>query len=333
MWRNIGKRFRFAAMFRRHTLQLAAALGTTLAMSPIQSSVIGHVHPSTSPASAHPLSDLSHLSGLLPNPRMPVLFVGHGSPMNVIEDTRWRRGWQAIGHLFGDGPQARYPKPQLILAISAHWLTRGWAVTGMASPQTIHDFGGFPRALFEVQYPAPGWPRVAEGISDRLRHPPVGVDTGEWGLDHGTWSVLQPMFPAADIPVIQLSLDYSRPPHEHLALGRQLRALREQGVLIVGSGNSVHNLRAMARQMPDDQAHDWALTFDAWVARHLTDGNPAELANFLALGQLAKMAHPTHDHFLPLLHAAGAAQDGEAPVYFNEGFQLGSIGMRSAMWG
>ena len=330
--RNIGTLLLLSAMQRRHTLQLAAALGTSLAMSPIQSTVAGHGLQHT-PASTRPLSDLTNLPGLRPSPRMPVLFVGHGSPMNVIEDTRWRKGWQAMGQQFGDGPAARYPKPQLILAISAHWLTRGWAVTGMAEPETIHDFGGFPRALFEVQYPAPGWPQVAEGISAGLRNPPVRVDTDEWGLDHGTWSVLQPMFPAANIPVIQLSLDYSRPPHEHLALGRQLRALREQGVLIVGSGNTVHNLRAIGRQMPDDQAHDWAQAFDAFTARQLSDGNHAELANFLALGQVAKMAHPTHDHFLPLLHTAGAAHDGEAPTYFNEGFQLGSIGMRSVVWG
>jgi hypothetical protein len=184
--------------------------------------------PVNAPTGIDTLTGLAHLPGLTPSPRMPVLFVGHGSPMNVIEDTRWRRGWQALGQQFGSGPGAKYPKPQLILAISAHWITRGWQVTGMAQPATIHDFGGFPQALFDMQYPAPGWPAVADGISAALRNPPVDVDEHQWGLDHGTWSVLQPMFPAADIPVIQLSMDYSRPPQEHLALGQQLRALREQ---------------------------------------------------------------------------------------------------------
>ena len=315
-------------MQRRTAFQLAAALGATFAMPTLQSAAT----PNAS-ATIQPVNSLSQLAGLKPSPRMPVLFIGHGSPMNVIEDTRWRRGWQALGQQFGSGPGAKYPQPQLILCISAHWITRGWQVTGMEKPATIHDFGGFPRELFEMQYPAPGWPAVAEGISAALRNPPVEVDEHQWGLDHGSWSVLQPMFPAANIPVLQLSMDYSRPPHEHLALGQQLRALREQGVLIVGSGNTVHNLRAMARTAADNQAHDWAIEFDTVTARHLSTGNHAELANFLALGNLAKMAHPTHDHFLPLLHAAGAVHDGEAPAFFNEGFQMAAIGMRSVVWG
>jgi 4,5-DOPA dioxygenase extradiol len=283
------------------------------------------------------LLDLGHLPQLQPSPRMPVLFVGHGSPMNVIEDNHWRRSWQTLGQQFADprghGANARYPAPQLILCISAHWLTRGWQVTGMERPATIHDFGGFPQALFDMQYPAPGWPAVAEGISAALRHPPVEVDEHQWGLDHGAWSVLQPMFPAARIPVMQLSMDYSRPPQEHLALGRQLRALRERGVLIVGSGNIVHNLRAMVRTAADDQAQDWALEFDAITTRHLRESNPSRLADFLNLGELARLAHPTHEHFLPLLHAAGAVYPGEEPVFFNEGFQMGAISMRSVVWG
>lgn len=320
-------------MQRRTAFQIAAAIGSTFAMSSLQSTLAAGGNRATESPAAQPLARLAHLPGLKPSPRMPVLFVGHGSPMNVIEDTRWRQDWQVLGQQFGNGPAARYPKPQLILCVSAHWLTRGWQVTGMEKPATIHDFGGFPRALFDMQYPAPGWPTVAEGISAALRNPPVEVDEHQWGLDHGTWSVLQPMFPAADIPVMQLSLDYSRPPPEHLALGGQLRALREQGVLIVGSGNTVHNLRAVDRNAADNQAHSWAIEFDDFAARHISSGNHAELANFLALGTLAKTAHPTHDHFLPLLHAAGAAHDGEAPRYFNEGFQLGAIGMRSVVWG
>lgn len=289
--------------------------------------------PACAPGATHPVTRLAHLPGLTPSPRMPVLFVGHGSPMNVIEDTRWRRSWQALGQQFGSGPGAKYPQPQLILCMSAHWITRGWQVTGMANPTTIHDFGGFPQALFAMQYPAPGWPAVAEGISAALRSPSVDVDAHQWGLDHGTWGVLQPMFPAANIPVLQLSMDYSRPPQEHLALGQPLRALREQGVLIVGSGNTVHNLRAMARTTADNEAPDWAIEFDNFVARHISSGKHAGLANFLALGKLAKMAHPTHDHFLPLLYAAGAVHDGEASSFFNEGFQMATIGMRSVVWG
>lgn len=318
-------------MQRRTAFQIAAAVGGSFAMSQLPFAAT----PSSVnvPTGIDTLTGLAHLPGLTPSPRMPVLFVGHGSPMNVIEDTRWRRGWQALGQQFGSGPGAKYPKPQLILAISAHWITLGWQVTGMAQPATIHDFGGFPQALFDMQYPAPGWPAVADGISAALRNPPVDVDEHQWGLDHGTWSVLQPMFPAADIPVIQLSMDYSRPPQEHLALGQQLRALREQGVLIVGSGNTVHNLRAMARTAADNQAHDWAIEFDNFTAKHISSGNHAELANFLALGNVAKMAHPTHDHFLPLLHAAGAVHDGETPRFFNEGFQMAAIAMRSVVWG
>ncbi len=312
-------------MKRRTTLQLVGALGATIAMTPF-------LH-ATGPAAsglASPLS-LSALPPLRPSPRLPVVFLGHGSPMNAIEDNPWRRAWQALGRQFGDG--GPYPTPQLILCISAHWLTRGWQVTGMAKPATIHDFGGFPRALFDVQYPAPGWPEVAENLSRVMRSPTVTVDDHQWGLDHGAWAVLQPMFPAATIPVMQLSMDYSRPPTEHLALGQQLRALREQGVLIVGSGNTVHNLRAAMRTATNHQAPDWALEFDAITARHLTQGNHAALADFLNLGALAQAAHPTHDHYLPLLHTAGAVHAGESPRFFNEGFQMGSIAMRSVVWG
>jgi 4,5-DOPA dioxygenase extradiol len=264
---------------------------------------------------------------------MPVLFIGHGSPMNVIEDTRWRRGWQALGQQFGSGPGAKYPQPQLILCISAHWITRGWQVTGMEKPATIHDFGGFPRELFDMQYPAPAgqrWPRASARRCATRQWKSMST-SGAWTTALGV--CCNPCSRQANIPVLQLSMDYSRPPQEHLALGQQLRALREQGVLIVGSGNTVHNLRAMARTAADNQAHDWAIEFDTVTARHLSTGNHAELANFLALGNLAKMAHPTHDHFLPLLHAAGAVHDGEAPAFFNEGFQMAAIGMRSVVWG
>lgn len=295
-----------------------------------------HLH-ATPPGSPQPITRLADLPGLKPSQRMPVVFVGHGSPMNAIEDTTWRRGWQKLGQQFGDSAAAQYPVPQLILCVSAHWLTRGWQLTGMAWPSTIHDFGGFPQALFDVEYPVPGWPEVAQGLGQVLQQPntqqPVGVDTLQWGLDHGAWSVLQPMFPAATIPVMQLSMDYNRPISEHLALGQQLRALRERGVLIVGSGNVVHNLRAMARGVADNQAHDWALEFDALVSRHVRSGDASALASLIDGGPLAKIAHPSHEHYLPLLYTAGAVEPGEAPAFFNEGFQMGAISMRSAIWG
>jgi 4,5-DOPA dioxygenase extradiol len=266
---------------------------------------------------------------------MPVLFVGHGSPMNVIEDTPYRRAWQFVGDMFG----SRWPKPTLILCISAHWITQGqgWWLTGMANPKTIHDFGGFPQELFEQQYPAPGAPEWAAKTAQQLRQPasgePLGVDLQAWGLDHGAWGVLKPMFPAADIPVVQLSIDYQRPPAEHFGLGQQLRGLREQGVLILASGNTVHNLRTMDRSAADDQAFNWTIEFDEWVAKQITSGHPEALVDFQAQGEIARMAHPSYDHFLPLLYAAGAVDADEPVEFFNEGYQLASIAMRSAIWG
>ncbi|MGE0497641.1 MAG: 4,5-DOPA dioxygenase extradiol [Ramlibacter sp.] len=271
----------------------------------------------------------SPLSGLRKSPRMPVLFLGHGSPMNAIEDNEYRRSWQALGAEFGN----KYPRPQLVLCISAHWLTRGWWLTGMDKPKTIHDFGGFPQELFDQQYPAPGAPAQARAISAGIKAPPVGLDLQEWGYDHGTWSVLKPMFPKADIPVIQLSMDYARPPAEHFALGRQLARLRDQGVLIVGSGNIVHNLRATRREASPIQAYDWAIEFDRTVAAQLESGQLAALADFQKQGTVAQMAHPTWDHYLPLLHAAGAADPKEPVRFFNSNYQAASISMRSVVWG
>ena len=238
--------------------------------------------------------------------RMPVLFLGHGSPMNAIEDNEYRRSWQALGAEFG----TQYPKPHLILCISAHWLTRGYWLTGMAQPKTIHDFGGFPQALFAQQYPVPGAPQAASEISRALSQPggpaPVGLDMAEWGLDHGSWGVLKPMFPSADIPVVQLSMDYSRPASEHFAIGQQLKALRDHGVLIVGSGNLVHNLRAAKFGPGSHKAYDWAIEFDSVIGGQMQSGNLASLQDFHKLGDVAKLAHPSHEHYLPLLYAAGA---------------------------
>ena len=279
-------------------------------------------------------AQLPLLQSLKPSARMPVLFMGHGSPMNAIEDNVWRRSWQSLG----DALLSRADPPQLILCISAHWLTPGgWQITGMAQPKTIHDFGGFPQALFDVQYPAPGAPAVAQAMASQLASPTngqaLGVDAGVWGLDHGAWSVLQPMFPKADIPVLQLSMDYSRPPAEHYALGQQLRSLRERGVLIVGSGNIVHNLRALRSEATTTQAYDWAQEFDGVVSQQIETGNLSALSNFQALGAMAQQAHPTHEHYLPLLYAAGAVQADESPRFVTEGYQGASISMRSVVWG
>jgi 4,5-DOPA dioxygenase extradiol len=277
-------------------------------------------------------SRLADLQTLPKTPRLPVLFLGHGSPMNAIEDNEYRQSWQALGQEFGK----TWPVPQLILCISAHWLTEGWYLTAMENPKTIHDFGGFPQALFDQQYPVPGAPRVVAEISQGLTQPNGGHALGQdqaWGLDHGAWSVLKPMFPAANLPVVQLSMDYSRPPSEHFALGQQLKQLRERGVLIVGSGNIVHNLRTMRFGVPGNQAYDWAIEFDTTVAQQVETGDLAALANFQNRGAVAKQAHPSHEHYLPLLYAAGAVDAGEPVRAFNTSFQAASISMRSFMWG
>ena len=279
-------------------------------------------------------ASLPALQALKPSPRMPVLFLGHGSPMNAIEDNAWRRSWQAMGKEL----LARAAQPQLILCVSAHWLTQGgWQLTGMANPKTIHDFGGFPQALFDQQYPAPGAPAVARSLAQELKSPAtgtaLGLDMQEWGYDHGTWSVLKPMFPKAHIPVLQLSMDYSRAPSEHYALGQQLQKLRERGVLIVGSGNIVHNLRASRRGSAANEAYDWAGEFDGVVQEQIKKGQLDTLQNFQRLGAVAQQAHPTHEHYLPLLYAAGAARADEMPRFFNTGYQSASISMRSVLWG
>ena len=275
---------------------------------------------------------VAHIASLRKTERMPVLFLGHGSPMNALPGNGYYASWNALGQEFG----AKMARPQLILCISAHWLTDGWHLTAMAQPKTIHDFGGFPQELFDQQYPAPGDVAAAQAISQMVRQRgslPLGLDEKDWGLDHGAWGVLKPMFPGADIPVIQLSMDYSRAPQEHYALAQQLKALRGRGVLIVGSGNIVHNLREMQRGASGNQAYDWALEFDQTTGGHIQQGNLGALQNFLKLGSLAKMAHPTHEHYLPLLYAAGAV-DGKEPMrFFNTDYQGGSIAMRSVVWG
>lgn len=266
-------------------------------------------------------------------PSQPVLFIGHGSPMNAIEHNAFRRAWTSLGQELLEAGEHR---PRAILCISAHWLTQGWWLTAMSSPRTIHDFGGFPQALFDVQYPAPGAPDLAREIASCLSQPSdgrtPGLDTGHWGLDHGAWSVLLPMFPGADLPVIQMSMDISRPMAEHLALGRQLARLRSLGILILASGNTVHNLRAMHLGAAADQAYDWAVAFDAEVADCITRHDLDGLAGLPRTSSFGRLAHPSWEHFVPLLYAAGAAGESAYASFFNEAFQGASIAMRSVIW-
>ena len=272
-----------------------------------------------------------------PSLRLPILFVGHGSPMNAIMQTPFKDEWQRIGGYFGPGK--RWPEPQLILCISAHWCTEGTALTAMAVPKTIHDFGGFPQALFEQQYAVPGDPAMAHSLSLRFnqasRPSPLMLDEAHWGLDHGTWSFLKPMFPKGDIPVIQLSLDVHATLEQHMTLGAQLNALRDEGVLVVASGNTVHNLGAMQRHVPDSESYDWAAEFDQWVAHKMVQRDASALcmqgADEHTL-KLFRLAHPSIDHYLPLLYAFAASQEEDRMSFFNDQYQYASVSMRSALW-
>lgn len=271
------------------------------------------------------LSALESLgNSLAASPRMPVLFVGHGSPMNAIEDNEFSRSWKAVG--------TKLPHPQAILCISAHWLTNSTMVTGMSHPKTIHDFGGFPKALFDAQYPAPGAPEMAELTRQLITASHVGTDDS-WGLDHGTWSVLLPMYPKADIPVYQLSLVYNESPSYHYEIGKQLSKLREKGVLIIGSGNIVHNL-GQIDWYNTGKIFDWAAEFDTKFMQWMDKGDHASILNYQKiLGSTARMAHPTYDHLLPLFYILGLQQKGEQITYFNDKMSMGSLSMRSLIIG
>ncbi|SFA88017.1 Aromatic ring-opening dioxygenase, catalytic subunit, LigB family [Collimonas sp. OK607] len=257
--------------------------------------------------------------------RMPAIFFGHGSPMNALEDNRYTDAWAQLG-----ASVARL-QPKAILSVSAHWYTRGTGVTAMTQPKTIHDFGGFPQALFDVRYPAPGDPQLAAQVRDLLAPVAVAMDQS-WGLDHGTWSVLVKAFPKADVPVIQLSIDATQPAQFHFDLGRKLAVLREQGVLIIGSGDVVHNLRLMSRGQ-DVPVPGWAQRFNDHIRESLVSGDIQSVIDYADQGQDAQLSVPTPEHYLPLLYVAGAKQDDETISIAVDGIDIGSISMLTAVVG
>ena len=257
--------------------------------------------------------------------RMPALFVGHGNPMNAIEENQWSRAFRDLAGLL--------PRPEAILAVSAHWYVDGTSTTADARPRTIHDFGGFPEELYRVQYPAPGDPALARRVVQLIGEGRAAAVDG-WGLDHGTWSVLVHLRPAADIPVVQLSLDARLEPAEHLAIGRALAPLRDEGVLLLGSGNLVHNLGHAfgAMRRGDDRTPDWARDFDLGVAKALERHDADHLVRALD-GEAGRQAHPTPDHFLPILYVAGASGASEPVRFPITGFDMGSLSMRAVLIG
>lgn len=257
--------------------------------------------------------------------RLPVLFVGHGSPMNAIEENLFSRNWQRVGALL--------PQPKAILCISAHWETRGTQVTAMASPRTIHDFGGFPAALHQMSYPVPGDPSLAREIHQLVKSRDVGLDH-DWGLDHGCWSILHHMYPATDIPVVQLSLDRTLSAAGHYALAKELLPLREQGVLIMGCGNLVHNLRLLSLQGGDFNTpfgFDWAEEASAIFKQLITARHHQALIDFPALGDAVQLAVPSPEHYLPLLYILALQQRNESVLFFNDQHVGGSLSMTSLL--
>jgi 4,5-DOPA dioxygenase extradiol len=254
---------------------------------------------------------------------MPAVFVGHGSPMNAVEQNRYTAAWQTFGQSI--------PKPKAILAVSAHWYINATAALATPIPKTIHDFYGFPQALYNVEYPAPGDPALAEALKELVAPIWVGMDRDSWGLDHGTWSVLVHMFPEADVPVIQLSIDATKPASYHLELGQKLSALRDQGVLVLGSGNIVHNLGMLARGARG-QAYDWATRFDADVKQYLAAGDDRSIVEYTRHPD-GSLAVPTPDHYLPLLYVAGLRRNDDDLGILVDGVDLGSISMTAVRIG
>ena len=258
--------------------------------------------------------------------KMPVLFIGHGSPMNAIEDNIFSKRWQQMGK--------EIPTPKAVVVVSAHWLTKGTMVTAMPNPKTIHDFGGFPQALFDVQYPAPGSPELATEIQKLITNPAVELDH-DWGLDHGTWSVVKHMYPNADIPVLQLSIDYYKPAAYHYELAKQLLSLRKKGVLIIGSGNMVHNLRMVAWDKFNEPEYgfDWALEMNDIFKNKISNGFHKELIQYEKLHKAATLAIPTPDHYYPLIYILALQTDNDKVEFFNDKAVGGSLTMTSVKIG
>jgi 4,5-DOPA dioxygenase extradiol len=257
---------------------------------------------------------------------MPVLFMGHGSPMNGIEDNEFSRYWAQMAR--------EIPTPKAVLVISAHWLSKGTRITAMDFPSTIHDFGGFPQALFDVQYPAPGSPQIAKETASLIQSANVELDH-DWGLDHGAWTVVKNMYPAADVPVLQLSIDYSKGPQYHYELAKELYELRKKGILIMGSGNMVHNLRMVAwdRLSEPEYGYDWALELNAKFKKLIADGDHQSLVNFHTISPDIARAIPTSEHYLPLLYTLGLQGKNEGVNFFNDKAVGGSLTMTSVKFG
>lgn len=255
---------------------------------------------------------------------MPVLFIGHGSPENAYFDNGFTRCLERLGR--------ELPRPKAALCVSAHWLSEGVFVSTAVKPETIHDFGGFPERLYRIQYPAPGAPAIAQRVRKLIRKPNIGPDEGR-GLDHGAWVVLKHMYPDADVPVLQMSIDYYKPPRFHYELGKQLAPLRKEGVLIIGSGNVVHNLGMLDYGDIDAKLFGWAVDFDAKVKGCLDTKKHDELINYERWGEISKLAHPTPDHYYPLLYAIALQDEGERVSYPFEGFHYASLSMRAVKIG
>jgi len=256
--------------------------------------------------------------------RLPAIFFGHGNPMNAVTRNGYTEAWRRVGR--------ETPRPDAILAISAHWYGPGTAVTTATAPETIHDFGGFPPELYRVQYPAPGAPALARRVQDVLAPLEVAADA-TWGLDHGTWSVLLHVYPEADIPIVQLSIDATQPAAFHFETGRALASLRDEGILIVGSGNLVHNLRTYTWNRQPQEPYEWAVRFEAAARALLLAGDFGPLVDYETLGPDAVLSIPTPDHYLPLLYVLGAGQPGEAVRFPIEGIEAGSISMLAVQVG
>lgn len=253
--------------------------------------------------------------------KMPVLFVGHGSPMNAIEDNQYTRAWRELGE--------RIPRPAAILSVSAHWYTRGTRIMNEENPQTIYDMYGFPQELYEITYNTPGSPTIATAVGDLISRETVFDHS--WGIDHGTWSVLVHIYPKRDVPVFQISIDAAAPPETHYQIGKELSALREQGVLILGSGNIVHNLRQVDWGMTG-KGFDWAQEFDNWIYERILAGKHDDILHDYETSGTARLAVPTPDHFFPLLYALGATDEKDSVTTFNRSCELGSLSMTSYLW-